>query len=71
MRPYGCAFLYMGYEEYEGFKIFSSDPSGNYSSWKALSMGMKEEALNNYLSENYRDNMTRQESIELIVNAIS
>ncbi len=38
-RPYGIAFFFGGYDEYLGFQLYCSDPSGNYSQWKAHCIG--------------------------------
>jgi 20S proteasome subunit alpha 3 len=38
-RPLGIHLMYAGYDEIEGFQLYSSDPSGNYYSWKAHATG--------------------------------
>jgi 20S proteasome subunit alpha 3 len=30
MRPFGVSLLYAGWDEYYGFQLYHSDPSGNY-----------------------------------------
>ena len=39
MRPFGVSFIYMGWDRHYGFQIYQSDPSGNYSGWKATCIG--------------------------------
>ena len=39
LRPFGCAFLYAGWDADRGFQLYQSDPSGNYSGWKATAIG--------------------------------
>jgi len=38
-RPFGVSLLYMGWDPHYGFQLYQSDPSGNYSGWKATCIG--------------------------------
>ena len=38
-RPFGVSLLYMGWDRRLGFQLYQSDPSGNYSGWKATCIG--------------------------------
>ena len=38
-RPFGVSLLYMGWDKYHGFQLYQSDPSGNYTGWKATCIG--------------------------------
>lgn len=39
LRPFGVAFLFAGWDRHHGFQIYQSDPSGNYSGWRATVIG--------------------------------
>ena len=39
LRPFGVAFLFAGWDKNYGFQLYQSDPSGNYSGWKATVIG--------------------------------
>lgn len=39
LRPFGVAFLFAGWDKIHGFQLYQSDPSGNYSGWKATVIG--------------------------------
>ena len=39
LRPFGVSILYMGWDRHYGFQLYQSDPSGNYSGWKATCIG--------------------------------
>ena len=39
LRPFGVSILYMGWDKHYGFQLYQSDPSGNYSGWKATCIG--------------------------------
>lgn len=39
LRPFGVAFLFGGWDAQLGFQVYQTDPSGNYSGWKATVIG--------------------------------
>jgi 20S proteasome subunit alpha 3 len=39
LRPFGVAFLFAGWDALHGFQLYQSDPSGNFSGWKATVIG--------------------------------
>lgn len=39
LRPFGTAFLFAGWDRNFGFQLYQTDPSGNYSGWKATVIG--------------------------------
>ena len=39
LRPFGTAFLFAGWDKNFGFQLYQTDPSGNYSGWKATVIG--------------------------------
>ena len=39
LRPFGVAFLFAGWDRNFGFQLYQTDPSGNYSGWKATVIG--------------------------------
>lgn len=70
MRPYGSAFIYLGWDEHNGFQIFTSDPSGNIASWRAISQGVNEDAINNALQEKYQEILPRDQALGLLIKSI-
>merc|ERR1712227_963729 len=38
-RPFGVGLMYAGWDSVRGFQLYHSDPSGNYSAWKAHATG--------------------------------
>ena len=38
-RPFGVGLMYAGWDSIRGFQLYHSDPSGNYSAWKAHATG--------------------------------
>ncbi|KOB88160.1 hypothetical protein PFDG_04602, partial [Plasmodium falciparum Dd2] len=39
LRPYGVSFLIGGYDTKDGYQLYHTDPSGNYSGWFATAIG--------------------------------
>ena len=39
LRPFGVSFLFAGWDKNFGFQLYQTDPSGNYSGWKATVIG--------------------------------
>ena len=54
LRPFGVAFLFAGYDEHYGFQLYQSDPSGNYSGWKATVIGANNQAGKSILKSDYK-----------------
>ncbi|KAL7467337.1 hypothetical protein ACHAXS_007578 [Conticribra weissflogii] len=53
LRPFGVAFLFAGYDIHHGFQLYQSDPSGNYSGWKATVIGANNQAGKSLLKTEY------------------
>jgi len=53
LRPFGVAFLFVGYDAAHGFQLYQSDPSGNYSGWKATVIGSNNNAGKSLLKTEY------------------
>lgn len=47
------AFLFAGYDAAHGFQLYQSDPSGNYSGWKATVIGANNQAGKSLLKAEY------------------
>ena len=69
LRPFGVAFLFAGYDEHYGFQLYQSDPSGNYSGWKATVIGANNQAGKSILKSDYQKKqegeMTEQDEPEI------
>lgn len=73
LRPFGVAFLFAGYDSVHGFQLYQSDPSGNYSGWKATVIGANNQAGKSLLKTDYDDvNMpTVSEALALAVKVLN
>ena len=80
-RPLGVHFMYAGYDDIEGFQLYSSDPSGNYYSWKAHATGQNTAASGSsglstsinpltILKTDYDEEMSFRDGLKLAVKVI-
>lgn len=52
-RPFGVSILYIGWDRRHGYQLYQSDPSGNYSGWKATCIGNSSGAAVSMLKQEY------------------
>ena len=58
LRPFGVSFLFAGYDSLNGFQLYSSNPSGNYSGWLATSIGENSSSVQTLLKQELNANST-------------
>ncbi|TPX34686.1 hypothetical protein SmJEL517_g02746 [Synchytrium microbalum] len=72
LRPFGVSFLYAGYDAHFGFQLYHSDPSGNYSGWKANCIGANSTNAASILKQDYKETgMTLKDAKSLAVKVLS
>mmetsp|Transcript_22896 Transcript_22896/g.33796 ORF Transcript_22896/g.33796 Transcript_22896/m.33796 type:complete len:252 (-) Transcript_22896:41-796(-) len=72
LRPFGVAFLFAGYDIHHGFQLYQSDPSGNYSGWKATVIGSNNQAGKSLLKTEYKEEAPSvQEALMLAVKVLN
>ena len=64
------SFLLAGWDQYAGFQLFHTDPSGNYTGWKAYAIGDGDASANALLRQQWKKNMTIEEAQLLAVNVL-
>jgi proteasome alpha subunit len=69
-RPFGVALLIAGVESGTP-RLYETDPSGTPYEWKAVSIGADRGDLQEYLEEQYTDDLTLDEGVELALQAIA
>lgn len=70
MRPFGVSFVYAGWDKHYGFQLYHSDPSGNYSGWKATCIGANNAGAQSMLKQEYKEDITLTEAIALAVKVL-
>jgi len=71
-RPFGVSLLYMGWDHRLGFQLYQSDPSGNYSGWKATCIGNNSMSAISMLKQEYEEEgVSLDEALKLAVKVLS
>lgn len=70
LRPFGVAFVFAGWDKHFGFQLYQSDPSGNYSGWKATVIGQNNQAGKSLLKTDYKDNSSMAVNLKLAVKIL-
>ncbi|XKL61167.1 hypothetical protein PGB90_008224 [Kerria lacca] len=71
-RPFGVSILYMGWDKHYGYQLYQSDPSGNYSGWKATCIGNNSAAAISSLKQEYKEHeMTLKDAQALAIKVLS
>ncbi|KAI9572191.1 N-terminal nucleophile aminohydrolase [Boletus coccyginus] len=71
LRPFGVSLLYAGYDPHYRFQLYHSDPSGNFSGWKATSIGANNGTAQSLLKQEYKDDLGVDEAIGLVLRVMS
>mmetsp|Transcript_9445 Transcript_9445/g.13017 ORF Transcript_9445/g.13017 Transcript_9445/m.13017 type:complete len:248 (+) Transcript_9445:77-820(+) len=72
VRPFGISTIIVGFDPDGTPKLFTTDPSGTFSSWKAASTGRGAKAVREFLEKNYTEEITSsaEETIKFTVRAL-
>jgi 20S proteasome subunit alpha 3 len=72
-RPFGVSLLYAGWDQHFGFQLYQSDPSGNYTGWKATCIGNNHQAGVSLLKQEYKpeENMTLDYAKKLAMKVLA
>ncbi|KAL9286907.1 putative proteasome subunit alpha type-4-B [Arabidopsis thaliana] len=54
-----------------GFQLYTSDPGGNYGGWQAAAVGANNQAAQSILKQDYKDDATREEVVQLAIKVLS
>lgn len=70
LRPFGVAFLLAGWDRHFGYQIYQTDPSGNYSGWKATVIGQNNQAGKSILKTDYNESNNVDANLKLAVKIL-
>ena len=70
VRPFGVSIIFGGVDK-TGSRVFSTDPSGSYRGYKAVAVGIGRETVETALKEEYREDLTLDESVKLAVKCLT
>jgi len=69
VRPFGVSLIVGGVDEGKT-RLFRTEPGGQYFSFYAVAVGMGEETVHSLFEKKYRRDMTLEEALQLIVEAL-
>jgi proteasome alpha subunit len=69
VRPFGVSLIFGGVDK-SGTRVFGTHPSGTYRGYKATALGAGRETVLAILKEEYRGDMSLEETIKLAVNCL-
>jgi len=69
VRPFGVSIIFGGVDKM-GNKVFATHPSGSYRGYKATSVGIGRETVENVLKDDYKEDMTLDDSIKLAIKCL-
>jgi proteasome alpha subunit len=69
-RPFGVALLIGGIEDGEP-RLYETDPSGTPYEWKAVSIGADRSDLQEFLEDNYREDLDLAAGVDLALQTIA
>jgi 20S proteasome subunit alpha 3 len=70
LRPFGVAFLFAGWDYIHGYQLYQSDPSGNYSGWKATVIGQNNQSGKGLLKTDYKEDNTVETNLKLAIKIL-
>ena len=65
------SLLYAGYDPHYKFQLYHSDPSGNYSGWKATCIGANNGTAQSLLKQDYKDDISIADAVALVLKVMS
>ncbi len=69
VRPFGVSIIFGGVDK-SGNRLFSTDPSGTYRSYKAVAVGVGRETVEGILKAEYREDLSLEETVKLAVKCL-
>jgi proteasome alpha subunit len=69
VRPFGVSIIFGGIDK-TGTRLFSTDPSGTYRAYKAVTVGIGRETVEGILKAEYREDMNLEEATNLAIKSL-
>merc|ERR1712176_1097025 len=70
LRPFGVSFLVAGHDPSHGFQLYHTDPSGNFSGWKAYAIGINNNNAQQIMRQEWKEGLKMQEALELAAKVL-
>ena len=70
VRPFGVSIIFGGVDK-TGTRVFGTHPSGTYRNYKATALGAGRETVLPILKEEFRDDLTLEDSTKLAIKCLA
>jgi proteasome alpha subunit len=70
-RPFGASLLLGGIDNGGHPRLFATDPSGTPNEWKAVAIGGDQKTIQEYLEDNYSEELTLDDGVDLALAALA
>lgn len=71
VRPFGVSTLIAGFDVGDNTpRVYQTEPAGIYNAWKATAIGRASKAAREYLEKNWKEGLSRDETIHLAVSSL-
>jgi len=70
LRPFGVSFLMAGYDENHGFQLYHTDPSGNFSGWKAYAIGLNNSTAQSVMKADWEPGLKLDAALKLAAKVL-
>lgn len=70
-RPFGVSFLFAGWDSARQFQLYHTDPSGNFSSWRANAVGANAAVAVAALKQEWTPTLTVEEALVLAAKVLT
>ena len=70
LRPFGVSFLFAAWDRHYGYQLYHSDPSGNYSGWKATAIGSNHTQAQSLLKSDYKPDASLEDTLVLSLRVL-
>lgn len=71
LRPFGVSFLVAGHDPAHGVQLYHTDPSGNFSGWKAYAIGIKNNTAQQIMRQDWKEGLKLHEALELTAKVLT
>jgi len=69
VRPFGVTIVFGGVDK-TGNRLFTTDPSGSYRGYKAVTVGIGRETVEGILKAEYREDLKLDEAVKLAIKCL-
>lgn len=70
VRPFGLSTLIAGFDLESKPKLYVTEPSGAFASWKASAIGKNSAKINEMLENSFEDGLSYEKALSLVIDCM-